>query len=482
METDKLVKLIKQSEDEVENALKDIGNEEDFEVVLLIGPTGSGKTTLFYGIMNKTLKVIEQDYLKVLEPEERIKGFKVGHSYEAETTIPNLYYDSENKVLYCDCPGFFDTRGEIQDIANSFSIDQLLNCSKHFKILFVISIFDIISGKGKDLVDGCFMLEKMISKESEIQNSICLIITHCDSNQNINNLLLNNFGTFEPQILSFFKSHIDTNVFLFPNPNSSENSIYNDFNDRKKILDFIMNMNSTLIFSHKIILSTSAKEQILSSAACFGNIPELLEQFIKNIKEEYLIQGINLTQWKNKIEQLMLLNFDKLTDFRIKVSQIIQNHNKYLEIYEKMDKITPWIEFVKRVSSSLGITDDSIIKNSHVDYLCLNINEHFRKLLRTCEIEIDNMIELKRRQEEQRQREIEAARLAAQQRQMQWEIKWRKYYPIWQKPIPPVPYDWWNNELQTEKCIKDVSFSLLKAREIGFYDYRRCLFRMNSLG
>ena len=117
------------------------------------------------------------------------------------------------------------------------------------------------------------MLEKMISKESEIQNSICLIITHCDSNQNINNLLLNNFGTFEPQILSFFKSHIDTNVFLFPNPNSSENSIYNDFNDRKKILDFIMNMNSTLIFSHKIILSTSAKEQILSSSACLGNIP-----------------------------------------------------------------------------------------------------------------------------------------------------------------------------------------------------------------
>ena len=56
METDKLVNLVKESETEVQRSLSEIKRKEDFEVVLLLGPTGSGKTTLFY-ILRKECSV-----------------------------------------------------------------------------------------------------------------------------------------------------------------------------------------------------------------------------------------------------------------------------------------------------------------------------------------------------------------------------------------------------------------------------------------
>ncbi len=49
-------------------------------------------------------------------------GIGISHKPISETSIPNIWVDKNNKLIYGDCPGFGDTKGEIQDIANAFFI------------------------------------------------------------------------------------------------------------------------------------------------------------------------------------------------------------------------------------------------------------------------------------------------------------------------------------------------------------------------
>ena len=44
-----------------------------------------------------------------------------------------------SKIVYWDCPGFEDTKGVEQDIANGFFIKQIFDNSEMVKILLVTS-------------------------------------------------------------------------------------------------------------------------------------------------------------------------------------------------------------------------------------------------------------------------------------------------------------------------------------------------------
>jgi len=44
-----------------------------------------------------------------------------------------------SKIVYWDCPGFEDTKGVEQDIANGFFIKEIFDNSERVKILLVTS-------------------------------------------------------------------------------------------------------------------------------------------------------------------------------------------------------------------------------------------------------------------------------------------------------------------------------------------------------
>lgn len=97
------------------------------------------------------------------------KNFKMGHSRLSETHIPGIEYDSETDMIFCDCLGFFDNRGEIQDITNSFAICCVLGQAKNIKILLLMSHQDIKSAKGRSLRDCCQLVEQLIPDKQSLQ-------------------------------------------------------------------------------------------------------------------------------------------------------------------------------------------------------------------------------------------------------------------------------------------------------------------------
>lgn len=60
---------------------------------------------------------------------------KIGHESVSMTTIPNKWLSKEEfdecltDIIYWDCPGFEDTKGPFQDIANAFYVKRLFENS-----------------------------------------------------------------------------------------------------------------------------------------------------------------------------------------------------------------------------------------------------------------------------------------------------------------------------------------------------------------
>ncbi len=53
-------------------------------------------------------------------------GAAIGNSSISQTSIPELYCDDKNKLWYWDCPGFRDTKGWVQEIANGYYIENII--------------------------------------------------------------------------------------------------------------------------------------------------------------------------------------------------------------------------------------------------------------------------------------------------------------------------------------------------------------------
>lgn len=155
------------------------------EIVLIIGDTGAGKSTIANYLAGNTLIVRRTDKGLVLEPQEALNGpvnlLKVGHD-DSTTEIPNNWYDSTTQTLFFDCPGFGDTRKFPQDIINAFYVNELFNTSREFKLLFVFSEASI-QEKGKNIRSALDFLSGLFSgllrggREADLKNCISCVFT-----------------------------------------------------------------------------------------------------------------------------------------------------------------------------------------------------------------------------------------------------------------------------------------------------------------
>ena len=116
-------------------------------VVLVIGNTGSGKSTMLSSLLRgpKTLEkktitfnieVLQKDGSKiqkertknVIDNKEDVesKNFIIGHSdTNSETFLPTFIYDDVNDIFYGDIAGLQDTSGPLIDFINSFMVKKI---------------------------------------------------------------------------------------------------------------------------------------------------------------------------------------------------------------------------------------------------------------------------------------------------------------------------------------------------------------------
>lgn len=108
-------------------------------VVLVLGITGSGTTTLTSLITAAELEAIEtkgsEDAFRIVD-----NANKIGDECRTapKTTVPDFMIDTENSVVFYDCPGFSNSREVKAELARHFTIRKLLYSVESVKVLFTI--------------------------------------------------------------------------------------------------------------------------------------------------------------------------------------------------------------------------------------------------------------------------------------------------------------------------------------------------------
>lgn len=77
------------------------------KVLLLMGETRAGKTTLFYYLLKKKL-LLEFDKelnISLMKPELLYFNAKIGNSYDSTTVYPNIPPQTDDGCLVIDLPG-----------------------------------------------------------------------------------------------------------------------------------------------------------------------------------------------------------------------------------------------------------------------------------------------------------------------------------------------------------------------------------------
>lgn len=170
------------------------------EVILVIGKTGAGKSTLVNYLTNidkmratlyKDPTVTYDEGTLVLDIDDKEKqnfgSPRIGHRKDAETSVPNKWQSQDN-VVYWDCPGFGDTAGPVQDIPNAFFIKKIFDTSTKIKLLVVIEFKDI-KGKADSVKLLTDSLGNLFNNINDIKHSLVLTVTKVNKDTKMKKIL-----------------------------------------------------------------------------------------------------------------------------------------------------------------------------------------------------------------------------------------------------------------------------------------------------
>jgi DNA repair exonuclease SbcCD ATPase subunit len=155
------------------------------ELVVVIGNTGAGKSTFVNHIAGCTmvkrkpsdigLSGIEKVVvvLPTTEGGARDGIMPIGHAMASATFLPHIAHLDELGLAFCDCPGFFDSRGSVINIANTANVLRALVMADGVKIMVLINYQTLIADRGRGLVEMITILSNLFGgKPEEFSDSI----------------------------------------------------------------------------------------------------------------------------------------------------------------------------------------------------------------------------------------------------------------------------------------------------------------------
>lgn len=369
---------------EVEGQVQERIPEEvgDIPRVLVVGGTGSGKTTLVHALVGKPLEVLRTLSKRelVVAAGAGIPGAIIGHGVDSETSIPNIWYDHEKRLIFCDCPGSDDTRGPEQEIVNAFAIHQLFKKSSELKVLLTLENSGFDGGRAQDAIKSLNRLISLVPDRAKLKHGLMLVITKGSAEFTATDTIAGFLAELEkshrakldlegPIDVLKHLLNISHQIFAFPAP--TVDGVYTSFTENPNVIHnlrsgFIENAQSNISFQFDSNTRLSINEMVNKFGVVERKIPDLMTTIQGNYRGKDLAI---LRVWAAFNQQLSgeVRHIDTIDKFIDVVQKYLpapaKNSVQIKELVEKIQSCQRYVDFGNKVNA-VGAREDvqSLIK------------------------------------------------------------------------------------------------------------------------
>ncbi len=267
--------------------------------VIILGPTGSGKSTFATLLAGRELIARLNNRLLILDSPNPIPGITIGHGRSSKTSVPHAWRLNDD-TNYWDCPGFYENRGKKHEIANAFLIKKLFATSQTCKIVLVVSGALLKQendpryiGFGNILKD----LDKALqSNIEEIKDGLMMVVSRAAQDQTEDNIKEQireiqednelDLSASQRQILSAFANN---SIIIFKKPVAEGTYKYDNEEELRKI-DQLHFVTSPIIPVGSLI----SPESRLNLISMYNNLSISINTYIDDFIEHLSTQLNNL--------------------------------------------------------------------------------------------------------------------------------------------------------------------------------------------
>ena len=109
---------------------------------------------------------------------------KIGNEKNSCTLLPGIF----GKLV--DSAGFLDSKGPVQELINSYTTAMLFKKDERTKIIIVIELASLQTGRGKDLIDVANRLAKLFPNGyRQLFESVLLVVSKVYSDNNLEDVM-----------------------------------------------------------------------------------------------------------------------------------------------------------------------------------------------------------------------------------------------------------------------------------------------------
>lgn len=373
-----------------------LASEKD--IVVFFGKTGAGKSTLINYLTEKPLRRMDGGALEIISLATQ--ALSIGHGDNSCTSTPSCV--PYQGLLYCDFPGFNDTRGSINDIFNAFVMKSIIEKAKTVRIVLVASWSEIDAERGTEFTKYMNGISSLIPRRT-IEEISCLVITKVrqDDFGHLEEFIRSGLERKAPEATAPWRNE---KVQLMYSPVRADEESYNQPAQRTAIIDLIRATEaakiSILDIGHVFSGGTRSqikevfKEEVIriaqeSTAQC-PNLSTLSEEELNhylyvysgmeaNVRESYqnfrCLSDVAKCMKKiaeNEYNDILVRTLDIIMEMKYKIvkriqeaiNQKIRERNSRLEerVEKQTEKIEKLADKVARRGDALEKLDDKIGK------------------------------------------------------------------------------------------------------------------------
>lgn len=356
-----ILEILKQFDDII---LKNINNPEliDYAKVLIIGPEGSGKTTLIHLLAGDKLISSNEKYVdyELICPKTILIEYSIREYYLK--TLPKVFIDHKNKITFIEFTDYSENKNNIQKIINAFVIHSVVKSVGKMKLLLALPEYEFFVHRGALAKEFLLAIESTIPDIENLLSGIALVITKSDKNYEPESFLnfLQGRGPEQKNLLiDHFLNEGKNDIFMFPKPNKE--GIYDEFLDYDKSIKILTNnhINPSRI---SIFVDDDCKHMLIT-------IVKLIEEKTRISIEKFKVEMQKVYENKRDLEEIqkvkykmqLLLSAAKngIDQFNKQAANNFPNESK--EITKAIDTFEQWKSFFYSIFEDHFMNDYLII-------------------------------------------------------------------------------------------------------------------------